>query len=64
MGVEREVQAEVRAVADGVNKDRAVAVADIDGDGYTDLIAADAKGNAIASPWRNSAPGKPGRVRA
>ncbi len=48
LGAERVVQAEVRAFADGANKDRSVAVADIDGDGLIDLLAADAKGNALA----------------
>ncbi len=46
-GAEREVQAEVYGFTDEESKDRAVAVADIDGDGQLDLIAADAKGNSL-----------------
>ena len=46
-GAEREVQAEVYGFGDEEVKDRAVAVADIDGDGRLDLIAADPKGNSL-----------------
>lgn len=46
-GAEREVQAEVFGFADEEAKDRAVVVADINGDGQLDLIAADAKGNNL-----------------
>lgn len=48
LGGEREVQAEVRAFADGANSARSVVVADIDADGMLDLLATDAKGNALA----------------
>ncbi len=48
LGGEREVQAEVRAFADGANNARSVIVADIDGDGMLDLLSTDAKGNALS----------------
>lgn len=46
-GGEREAQAEVTAFEDEETKDRAVIVADIDGDGRADVLAGDVKGNAL-----------------
>ncbi len=46
-GAEMEAQAEITGFSDGANKDRSVAVADIDGDGLPDLIATDARTNSI-----------------
>lgn len=47
-GVEREVQAEVTSFGDGDNKERAIVIADIDGDGLLDLLAADMRSNSLA----------------
>lgn len=44
---EREVQAEVYGFADGANKDRSVALADVDGDGLADLLSVDPKSNTV-----------------
>lgn len=44
---EREVQAEVTAFPEAGTKSRAVVVADLDGDGMSDILANDQKGNAI-----------------
>ncbi|MGD9693124.1 MAG: FG-GAP repeat domain-containing protein [Phycisphaerales bacterium] len=46
-GGEREAQAEVTAFEDEETKDRAVVVADVDGDGRADVLAGDVKGNAL-----------------
>lgn len=46
-GGEREAQAEVTAFEDEETKDRAVMVADVDGDGRADVLAGDVKGNAL-----------------
>ncbi len=44
---EREANAEVYGFVDGVNKERSVAVADIDSDGMLDILATDAKTNTL-----------------
>lgn len=44
---EREVQPEVGAFSGGTDRDRSVAVGDIDGDGLPELLATDARANAI-----------------
>lgn len=46
-GAELEAQAEVTGFADGANKDRSIAIADLDADGLPDLIATDAKTNSL-----------------
>lgn len=45
--VEREVQAEVSAFADGASKSRSVVVADLDADGRVDLVTTDGKSNSV-----------------
>jgi len=44
---ERDVQAEVHAFIGGAQRDRSVALADLDGDGLTDLIATDPDGASV-----------------
>jgi len=44
---ERDAQAEVHAFAGGAQRDRSVALADLDGNGLTDLIATDPKGASL-----------------
>lgn len=46
-GVERDAASEVYSFPGAAGKGRSVAVADIDGDGTLDLIAADQKGNSL-----------------
>ncbi len=44
---ERDVQAEIGGFVDGTSKMRSVALADMDGDGRTDLLATNHSGNAV-----------------
>jgi len=46
-GAEMEAQAEVTGFSDGANKDRSIAIGDLDGDGLPDLLATDSKTNSI-----------------
>lgn len=46
-GAEMEAQAEVTGFADGANKDRSIAIGDLDGDGLPDLLATDTKTNSV-----------------
>ncbi|MCB9838386.1 MAG: VCBS repeat-containing protein [Phycisphaeraceae bacterium] len=46
-GFERDAQAEVHAFEDGAQRDRTVAVADLDGDGLSDLVTTDPAGASL-----------------